>query len=493
MRVQRKSNSQFLTLADDLLLGAGGEARIYAVPEDPSWVAKIWHKPTDERARKVTVMLDNPPADPMAAQRHISIAWPCDLLLATGRTQRVIGFLMPRISGLRPVIDFFNPKTRRQQCPLFNYFYLHRTARNLAIAVRALHERGYVIGDLNESNILASETALVTMVDTDSFQVWDVEQGVAYRCRVGKPEFTPPELQGKTFAKIDRAPQHDLFGLGAIIFQLLMEGTHPFAGAFKGKGEPPPYEQRIAAGHFLHGSDPRVPYAPKPAAPPFAMLHPNLQHLFIRCFEDGHLNPRLRPDTQSWQWALEEAESALVTCWANEQHIYGGHLLDCPWCARAKWLGGRDPFPSVAAVKSGQHLRPLASAARSRPAARSDSDFGPPIPRPIPHSTPSQTAAGGSGGRPSSRRKRPFAFAQARNDWAWLGLASGLLALFSGAFIPWRFNWPGFVLGVVAALLGAIGNIQARGWSLDGRSRWIARLAIVLGLLIVGIYLRNAV
>ena len=59
--------------------------------------------------------------------------------------------------------------------------------------MRALHERGYVVGDVNESNILVNRGALVTLIDTDSFQVRSAEQ--VYRCRVGKPEYTPPELQ----------------------------------------------------------------------------------------------------------------------------------------------------------------------------------------------------------------------------------------------------------------------------------------------------------
>src|ERR1051325_10542084 len=223
MRVQRASTGQILTLTEGSLLGAGGEARIYTLPEEPSLVAKIWHKPTEERAAKLRAMLANPPIDPMAAQSHISIAWPHDVVYGLDRRHTVAGFLMPYVQGLHPIFDFFNPKTRREKCPLFNYFYLHRTARNLAIAVRALHERGYVIGDVNESNVLVSETALVTIVDTDSFQVWDGAKGVVYRCRVGKPEFTPPEMQGKTFGQFNRGIPQDLFGLGIILFELLME------------------------------------------------------------------------------------------------------------------------------------------------------------------------------------------------------------------------------------------------------------------------------
>jgi DNA-binding helix-hairpin-helix protein with protein kinase domain len=291
VRLQRDSKGQILSLSDQAVLAVGGEARIYEVPGNPALVAKLYHKPSLERASKLRVMVANPPSDPMAVQKHTSIAWPTDLLHLPGQPQRTVGFLMPRVVGMRRVIDFFNPKTRREQCPLFNYFYLHRTARNLAIAVRAIHERGYVIGDINESNVLVSDRALVTLVDTDSFQVWDMGKGRMYRCRVGKPEFTPPELQGRCFADLDRETYHDLFGMGVILFQLLMEGTHPFAGAYKGPGDPPPYEQRIGAGHFPHSVTAHVPYSPGPIAPHFAWLHPMLQHLFGRCFQEGHLDP----------------------------------------------------------------------------------------------------------------------------------------------------------------------------------------------------------
>jgi serine/threonine protein kinase len=368
MQVQRQSNGQHLTLDPALTLGVGGEARIYSIPQDRALVAKVYHTPTVARAWKLAAMVANPPADPMAAQGHISIAWPVDLLCTANHQRRVVGFLMPHVSGMRPLIAYYNPRTRRQHCPLFNYRYLHRTAHNLAAAVRALHARGYVIGDVNESNILVTDTALVTLVDTDSFQVRDPKDGVVYRCPVGKPEFTPPELQGRPFAHLDRAPEHDLFGLAVLIFQLLMEGTHPFAGVYQGSGDPPPYERRIAAGHFPFSTRQAGPYRPMPSAPPAHILHPALQALFVRCFEGGQRHRRARPDAQTWQRALHEAENALISCAINDQHFYSGHLRSCPWCARTVQLGGRDPFPARQAVLHQQHLQPLPPVQKPLPA-----------------------------------------------------------------------------------------------------------------------------
>lgn len=338
-------------------LGRGGEACIYAVPSDGNLVAKVYHKPTTAHAYKLQVMLANPPENPTANLGHISIAWPQDLLLTADGSERIIGFLMPRIRSMRPIIDFYNPRTRRQHCPLFNYQYLLRTARNLAAAFAALHASGYCIGDVNESNILVSDTALVTLVDTDSFQVSEPDTNVVYRCPVGKPEFTPPELQNKIFAQYDREIYHDLFGLGVLIFQLLMEGTHPFSGIFQGAEEPPAYEARIAAGHFTYCQHRQVPYLPTPIAPAWEILHPKLQELFVRCFEDGHNSPQLRPSAQSWLLAIAAAEENLVTCSVNPQHRYNSHLDTCPWCERSLRLGGRDPFPSPQAIAAKEHLK----------------------------------------------------------------------------------------------------------------------------------------
>jgi len=357
MKLRRTSNGQLTTLATSTPLGAGGEARIYAIKDSPGLIAKIYHRPTRERADKLQAMLANPPEKPFAENRTVSIAWPLDVLTAPNDSSQVIGFLMPRVNGMQPIIDFYHPKTRRQKHPLFSYLYLLRTASNLAGCVSALHARGYVIGDLNESNILVGQTALVCLVDTDSFQVPDTRTGTIYRCRVGKPEFTPPELQSMQFAWIDRRPEHDLFGLGVLIFQLLMEGTHPFAGKHPRAMESPPLEERIAAGAFPYAPDRQGGIEPMSTAPPFGMLGQRINELFQKCFVAGHNDPSQRPTAQTWQKALLEVELSLAACQDNSQHRHGNHLRTCPWCERRKQLNGLDPFPSLDAVGRHVHFR----------------------------------------------------------------------------------------------------------------------------------------
>src|SRR5579871_2482295 len=359
MQLRRLSDNQVFRLEPEATLGRGGEATIYRVPGEPKLAAKVYHQPTEARARKLAVMRANLPADPTRGIGHTSLTWPGDLLAdAEGQ---VVGYLMPLVEGMQPVFLYYNPLSRRQHSPLFDYRYLHVAAANLTSAVGALHRSGYVVGDVNESNILLSETALATLVDTDSFQVRDAQTGVVYRCTVGKPDFTPPELQGKRFSEGDRAPAHDLFGLACLLFRLLMEGTHPFDGIYAGEDDPPSQGARIAAGHFPYGVKP-VPYRPKPGAPPFTLLPPELQRLFRRCFEEGHADPEARPDAEVWLSALQAAERALIPCRIQPRHLYGSHLSACPWCERTQQLGGVDPFPSVEAVRQGRHLRPVAPA-----------------------------------------------------------------------------------------------------------------------------------
>lgn len=356
MEVVRQSNSQTVRIEPELELRSGGEARIYAIADQPDLVAKIYHEYRPEYGRKLEAMLANPPTDPTAAQGHHSIAWPIDLLrLDPGRP--VIGYLMPRASNTRPVIDYYNPLTRRQYSPLFNYLYLYRTARNMSAVMHALHARDYVIGDVNESNILVTDTAMITLVDTDSFQVPDPANNTVFHCPVAKAEFTPAELQGKLLTYLERAPQHDRFGLAILVFQLLMEGTHPYSGAYIGEGDPPPYEVRIGAGHFPYGTR-DVPYRPLPMAPPIDILPGNIWRLFVQCFQDGSTDPDARPDAETWVVALREAEHNLTTCAGNEQHRYGKHLSECPWCRRTALLGGRDPFPARESVHKSTHLLP---------------------------------------------------------------------------------------------------------------------------------------
>lgn len=312
--------------------GSGGEADVYRLPDAPHLLAKIYKaQPATETVRKLGHMVANPPDDPSARLKHRSFAWPQELLV--NQRDAVVGYIMPLAQG-NTLLKVFNPHLRAQTGWRWNWRESHIAAYNLAATMGALHERNYVIGDVNESNVFVTPRALVTLLDTDSFQV--TNGGTIYRCLVGKPEYTPPELQTKDFKLVTRAPAHDRFGLGVLIFQLLMEGNHPFRGRWLGTGEPKKLEDRIAEGLFPYDKSHRKLVLPPAGAPPLDVLHPSVQALVKRCFIAGHvMDGARRPDPLEWIAALDEARSSLKPCKACHNY-YSAHLKACPWCGNQK-------------------------------------------------------------------------------------------------------------------------------------------------------------
>jgi serine/threonine protein kinase len=319
-------------------LGRGGEATVY-VGKTSSQAVKIYHKPSEEKTRKLELMISCPPLDPTAKSSHVSIAWPTGLV--KNELGEVVGFTMPLVSTTKaiPLHQLYNPKVRRQRAPGITWQYLVRIARNLSAVVAALHDKGYVIGDLNESNVLVTDRALVTLVDCDSVQARDHNK--TYRCTVGKGEYTPPELQGKAFEKINRSKHHDAFGLAVLLFLLLMEGVHPFSGVYVPQGEPPGLLENIRTkkSPYLKSKE----LKPMPISPSFGALPYSLQRLFKRAFSS---RPHWRPTAKMWLRALERFEQNLVACSENSFHVYSDHLKSCPWCKRGETLG-IEAFPAI--------------------------------------------------------------------------------------------------------------------------------------------------
>jgi hypothetical protein len=320
----RLLSSSGQSLTEQSELGAGGEARVITVGEQPSWAVKLFHQPTAERLAKVRAMLARRPA----ATR--GLAWPVELVLDRS-SNRFVGYAMPRIGGARKAISFYNPSERVKYSPAFTYQYLVRSARNLWTAAHQVHQAGHIIGDVNESNILIADDATLTLVDTDSFQV-DGGTGQHFRCLVGKPEYTPPELQGVDFKHTSRDVYADCFGLAVISFQLLMEGVHPYAGIWS-QGAPPSTPDKIR--HGLSPLNPRSPQGVPPSSPPHALLAAPLRALFVRTFADGTADRTRRPLPDEWIRELKDFEASLQGCNRMPSHVYPSHLRTCPWCERA--------------------------------------------------------------------------------------------------------------------------------------------------------------
>jgi DNA-binding helix-hairpin-helix protein with protein kinase domain len=316
----------------------GGEADLFTVPGQPLWLAKRWRTPTPVRADKLAAMLAAPPA----GNETGVFAWPVGALRDDAGT--VCGYVMPWVQHARPIFDVFNPRGRLEHFAGFDYQHLIGVARNLAAAFHALHQAGHVVGDVNESNWLVTPRGLVNAVDTDSFQV--KAHGRTFRCLVGKAEYTPPELHSSRFADLDRTPAHDHFGLAVLLFQLLMNGHHPFAGQMlkRGRGKlSNDLSARICAGQWPYARRGALMKPPR-HAPPWTVLPPKVQDLFRTCFETGHADPLRRPTAGQWHDVLGTAYRTMSECTIRPRHRYPAEAKACPWCVHALDTG-RDVFP----------------------------------------------------------------------------------------------------------------------------------------------------
>ena len=302
-------------------IGKGGEGAVYEADGKSDIALKLyWPQKAADRRDKITAMA--------AAGWHKTntfVAFPVDALF--GPNGAFIGFMMKKVGGHKPVHLLFSPASRKIEFARATFPFLIRSANNIARAVASVHATGCVIGDLNHSGFLTSDKATSVLIDSNSFQV--VAGGKNFLCKVGTPDYTPPELQGGRFDQIKREPNHDNFGLAVLVFQLLFMGKHPFSGKFLGKGDAPPLERNIGDYKFAYSMRSRSNLEPPPAAP----LLTDFPDYIADAFESAFSRPSstARPTAADWSEQLKRLESELQQCTADKthQHVKG---KPCPWC-----------------------------------------------------------------------------------------------------------------------------------------------------------------
>ena len=207
------------TLVDEI--GRGCEGKVY-LTNDPSYVAKIFNKDkiNTKLYEKLRIMVKNKDKI-LTSTENFSIAWPQELLFNS--KGEFVGYLMPRAQGepLQKII--FLPKNLEERRPHFKRVHLVRTAINVLEALSYLHSFKVLMGDINANNILVDENCHVSLIDVDSYQVGP------YKCEVGRPEFTHPDRLGMRYEEFMREPKDELFGIGILVFMILLPGRHPFS------------------------------------------------------------------------------------------------------------------------------------------------------------------------------------------------------------------------------------------------------------------------
>ena len=325
-------------------LGRGGEGEVFALADGSPRAIKIYASPDAAREAKILSM-----AAARLGPLCPGVAFPDEAAYA--RDGSFAGFVMPLVADGHPVHELCSPGSRRREFPGADWRFLVRTALNTARVVERIHATGAVIGDLNGSGVLVSQRAVVSLIDADSFQ-W----GEDHLCRVGVPEFTPPELHGRTLDGVVRTVQHDSFGLAVLLFQLLFLGRHPHAGVPRHRELP--LVDAIVQNCFAYSRIRSVRLAPPGGTLMLTDLPLGLATLFERAF--AGVGPRPLP--RDWIGELEILETEIAPCDRKEGHHRPTRRGGCPWCRIERDTGSPTFGSGASAASLPRAAAPVASA-----------------------------------------------------------------------------------------------------------------------------------
>ncbi|MCR5691155.1 MAG: hypothetical protein K6G62_02950 [Eubacterium sp.] len=337
-------------------LASGGEGKIYDIKENPNLVAKIFKTEfrDAERDKKLRQMIK----EDFSQEQLSMIAWPLDVL-----TDQFgfVGYVMPKLQNVRPLPDIYKGGFEGG----FDLRYRVVASINLCKALKMVHDSGQVCGDLNPHNISVNidkvekdNRCQVILVDTDSYHFRSQSQ--IYRCGVGQDEYIAPELHAALDKGYDLMtvpfPSYtkdtDYFALAVHIFQLLMNGYHPFQ-CVKDKNSqvavtsiPQPIEN-IKKGFFPYYHKKEGLTTPR-YAPEFSFLPEKIQQLFVQTFVDGYNNPFARVKEDEWIEVLTETKFVAKKCQVGGEivpHYYfaGRKYKDCPICALMRPVQNKKP------------------------------------------------------------------------------------------------------------------------------------------------------
>lgn len=214
------------------LLGQGGEAEVYDLGDGR--VVKWW-KPADHPD------FDGLPAAQDAAKERLAIGAsklralpalpvgviaPSGLALAGKKSTQVVGYVMPKVSGV-PLHSYGEPKWRRDN--VVDGADVVAALLALHDAIAGLHRAGIVVGDCNDLNVLV-DGRRVHLIDVDSYQFG------AFACSMFSERFVDPRLCDPQALVPVRAHDtaSDWFAFAVMAFRTLL-GVGPWGGVHSPK------------------------------------------------------------------------------------------------------------------------------------------------------------------------------------------------------------------------------------------------------------------
>lgn len=299
-------------------LGSGGQADVHKIETlsyKKDYCVKKFKDINKVEADRIQYMIDNQPQG-IILNSGFKICWP--VAMAYNLKKQPIGYMMPLAfpesrdllilakNGIGKAISEGYPKY-----PAWHNKYELNSPKGLenrlkmmvnwAIAMHCIHETNrYVICDIKPENVLASPTGKISIVDTDSFQIYEGSK-LLFEASAYTPEYLAPDA--KTFITNNQPiPQScDIFS-AAVVFYNILVGIHPYVGIVI----KPQYattlngttEDNISKGYFAYGSKgSNFSIVPNSPHNNFQNLSKDIQRLFRLAFD---LNPKGRPNMEDF-------------------------------------------------------------------------------------------------------------------------------------------------------------------------------------------------
>lgn len=329
-------------LALGKLLGEGAAGKVYALPAMPGVAAKLYHGGSEARRHeaKIDAMIANPPDLPPAVHErgcYPQIAWPqAKLFDGAGR---FVGFLMPEIDFGRStsLVNLLQKNSRRIEKLSDYYGYRVLVARNLASVFAELHRAGHHMIDMKPANLrFYPAVSWMAVVDTDGFSIAGRNGRIA--ADQLSDEYIAPESWKRPIGEL--GVRQDEFALAVIIFQLLNNGVHPFAGGAAGDPtQPSDLQARILERLYPYAMQPRASVTPSAAS-----IHRMFRRGTRVMFDCAFLPGDRRPTAEEWRDHLDSLLGHLTACSAKpDEHVHFG--AGCGFCAHEARIAAAKAAP----------------------------------------------------------------------------------------------------------------------------------------------------
>jgi DNA-binding helix-hairpin-helix protein with protein kinase domain len=288
----------------DSPIGIGGQGSFCPVVGEPRLGVKLYTRIDVAFAYRLSELIRR-------RVRDRRLAWPLDRVRdAPGGP--VIGVLIERIHGVSG-LAIVDATIARKKGIRVRFRSRIGIAREVAAAVDAGHQAGFLFEDLNESNLMVVGSGRLAV--KPSVVLIDIDGSVRFICRnpmtgriapsscgVARPEYLPPEVHrlGRTLdlKTVARTESQDVFAVAVLVWQLLT-AVHPYSACnVAGAATPQDLSEWIANGWWPWAPMANLPpdWVPNPGAVrSFATFPQGVQNWFYRAFHDGSVDPQLRP------------------------------------------------------------------------------------------------------------------------------------------------------------------------------------------------------